>query len=174
MVKEAFERFSLWPAYSNLNLFIRNGVFLLLFINNIMVIGKRQDVNKIKACILKEQDGKDLGLIEYFIRFKIIRDRKNHNLIISQSQYIKKLLKRIGIDRANPSNLPILAGIVLKSTNNNILLKGDNIYLYKQIIRLTIYLLNNTRLDIAYAIGQLAHFILVLIITYLQMAKQLL
>ena len=174
MVKEAFKRFGLQPAYSNLNLFIRNGVFLLLFIDNIMVIRKRQDVDKIKACILKEWDGKDLGLIECFIRFKIIRDRKNRSLIISQSQYIKKLLKRIGIDRANPLNLPILAGIVLKSTNNNILLKGDNIYLYRQIIGLTIYLSNNTRPNIVYTIGQLAYFILVLIITYLQMAKQLL
>ena len=31
-----------------------------------------------------EWDGKDLGPIEYFIRFKIIRDRKNRTLIISQ------------------------------------------------------------------------------------------
>ena len=71
------------------------------------------------------------------------------------------------MDRANSSNLPIPAGIVLKSTNDNILLKGDNIYLYRQIVGSTIYLLNNTRPDIIYAIGQLARFILVPIITYL-------
>jgi hypothetical protein len=41
MVKEAFERFGLWLAHSDLNLFIGNGVFLLLFIDDIMVIGKR-------------------------------------------------------------------------------------------------------------------------------------
>ena len=41
MVKEAFERFGLWPAHSNLNLFIRNRVFLLLFIDDIIVIRKR-------------------------------------------------------------------------------------------------------------------------------------
>ena len=40
MVKEAFKRFGLWPAYSDLNLFIRNRVFLLLFIDNIIVIRK--------------------------------------------------------------------------------------------------------------------------------------
>jgi hypothetical protein len=71
------------------------------------------------------------------------------------------------MDRANPLNLSIPAGTVLKSTNNNILLKGDDIYLYKQIVRLTIYLSNNTRPDITYTIGQLACFILVPIITYL-------
>ena len=50
-----------------------------------MVIRKRQDVNKIKAHILKEWDGKDLGPTECFVGFKIIRDRKNRTLIISQS-----------------------------------------------------------------------------------------
>jgi hypothetical protein len=40
MVKEIFKRFGLWPAHSNLNLFIRNRVFLLLFIDDIMVIEK--------------------------------------------------------------------------------------------------------------------------------------
>ena len=78
------------------------------------------------------------------------------------------------MDRANPSNLPIPAGTVLKSTNDDILLEGDDIYLYRQIVRSTIYLSNNTRPDIAYAVGQLARFMSVPIITYLQMVKQLL
>jgi hypothetical protein len=85
MVKEAFKRFSLRPAHSDSNLFIRNRVFLLLFIDDIIVIGKRQDIDKIKARILKEWDGKDLGPAEYFIGFEIIRDRKNCSLTISQS-----------------------------------------------------------------------------------------
>jgi hypothetical protein len=71
------------------------------------------------------------------------------------------------MDRANPSNLPIPAGIVLKSTNDDILLEGDDIYLYRQIIRSTIYLSNNTRPDITNAVGQLARFISVPIVTHL-------
>ena len=78
------------------------------------------------------------------------------------------------MDRANPSNLPIPAGTVLKSTNDDILLEGDDIYLYRQIVRSTIYLSNNTRPDIIYAVGQLARFMSVPAITHLQMAKQLL
>lgn len=78
------------------------------------------------------------------------------------------------MDRANPSNLPIPAGTVLKSTDDDILLEGDDIYLYRQIVGSTIYLSNNTRPDIAYAVGQLARFMSVPAITHLQMAKQLL
>jgi hypothetical protein len=78
------------------------------------------------------------------------------------------------MDRANPSNLPIPAGIVLKSTDGDILLVGDDIYLYRQIVGSTIYLSNNTRPDIAYAVGQLARFMSVPAVTHLQIAKQLL
>ena len=71
------------------------------------------------------------------------------------------------MDRDNPLNLLIPIRTVLKLIDDNILLKGDDIYLYRQIIKSTIYLLNNTRPDIVYAIGQLARFILVPVITYL-------
>jgi hypothetical protein len=41
MVKEVFKRFGLCQAYSDLNLFIGNGVFLLLFVDDMIVIGNR-------------------------------------------------------------------------------------------------------------------------------------
>jgi uncharacterized membrane protein len=54
MVKEAFNIFGLRVADSDPNLFIRNQVFILLFVNDILIIGKRDDINKIKKRILKE------------------------------------------------------------------------------------------------------------------------
>jgi hypothetical protein len=61
---------------------------------------------------------------------------------------------------ANLISLPILAGIVLKLVNDDddSLLEGDEITIYRQIIRLVLYLLNNTHSNILYAIGQLAQF----------------
>jgi hypothetical protein len=59
---------------------------------------------------------------------------------------------------ANLTSLPILAGIVLKlvDEDDESLLEGDEITVYRQIVGLVLYLLNNTRPDILYAIGQLA------------------
>jgi hypothetical protein len=46
---------------------------------------------------------------------------------------------------------------VLKLVNNNkALLKGNKITIYKQIIKLVLYLLNNTYPNVLYAIKQLA------------------
>ena len=46
-------------------------MFILLFINNILFIGKRREVNIIKAKILKEWRRKDLGITKVFIGFQI-------------------------------------------------------------------------------------------------------
>jgi hypothetical protein len=75
---------------------------------------------------------------------------------------------------ANSTSLPIPAGTVLKSVDDDSLLKGDKITVYKQIVRSVLYLLNNTYPDTLYAIGQLAQFISKPAIIHLQMYKQLL
>jgi len=54
MVKEAFSVFGLWAADSDLNLFVKNRVLVLLFVDDMLVIRKRDNVNKIKKKILKE------------------------------------------------------------------------------------------------------------------------
>jgi len=69
MVKKFFKSIGLKVANTNPNLFIGNKVYILLFINNMLIIGKRQYLNIIKIRILKEWRCKDLGPIEVFIGF---------------------------------------------------------------------------------------------------------
>ena len=56
-------------AKANPNLFIGNKVYILLFINNILIIGKRRHLNIIKIRILREWRCKDLGPTKVFIGF---------------------------------------------------------------------------------------------------------
>ena len=69
MVKKFFKNIGLKLANTNPNLFIGNKVYILLFVNNILIVGKRQHLNIIKIRILKEWRYKDLGPIEVFIGF---------------------------------------------------------------------------------------------------------
>jgi uncharacterized membrane protein len=69
MVKKFFKSIGLKAANANPNLFIGNKVYILLFVNNILIIGKRQYLNIIKIRILREWRCKDLGPIEVFIGF---------------------------------------------------------------------------------------------------------
>ena len=72
--------------------------------------------------------------------------------------FIQKLLERTKIINANSTSLPILAGIVLKlvDKDDESLLEGNEITVYRQIIRSVLYLLNNTRPNTLYTVGQLA------------------
>jgi len=66
--------------------------------------------------------------------------------------YTKKLLKQLKMDNYNPAKLLIPASTVLKP-NIKSLLKYNNMTVYQQIIRSTIYLLNYTRPNTSYTIS---------------------
>ena len=83
-----------------------------------------------KAKILKQWKGKDLKAVDTFVGFQIVRNRKERTLTIHQSFYTAKLLERLGMDKSNPIALPIPIGMVLKSTDND-LLEGDDIVVYQ-------------------------------------------
>jgi len=69
MVKKFFKSIGLKSADANPNFFIGNKVYILLFINNILIAGKCRHLNIIKTKILREWRYKDLGPVEVFIGF---------------------------------------------------------------------------------------------------------
>jgi len=129
MVKKFFKSIGLKAANANPNLFIGNEVYILLFVNDMLIAGKRQYLNITKTRILREWRCKDLGPTEVFIGFQIKQDRMNRTLKLHQTMYTKKLLKRLKMDNYNPAKLLILVGTVLKP-NIKSLLKYDDATVY--------------------------------------------
>ena len=91
--------------------------------------------------------------VNCFIRFEITKDRRNRTFTIKQSTFIKKLFNRINMTNTNSTSLSILAGTVLKSVDEvELLLEGDEITLYRQIVGSVLYFLNNIRFNTSYVI----------------------
>ena len=172
MVHAFFESIGLTASMADPSLYVGLGVYILLFVDDMLIIGDRFKVDHIKNKILKEWKSKDLGPVDTFVGFQIKRNRSRRLLHIHQSLYTQKLLERLSMHQCHPTYLPIQAGTVLKPDKN--LLGQDEASLYRQIVGSALYLANNTRLDIAYAVGQLARFMAQPAKSHLRCAKQLL
>ncbi len=84
-----------------------------------LIIGKRSQIDTIKAQILEQWKSKDLGSVDTFVGFQIRRNRQRRSLHIHQTLYTTKLLDRLSMSNANPTYLPIPAGTVLKPDEKN-------------------------------------------------------
>ena len=120
LVKKEFHKLGLRAGDSDPNLFIGRGVYILLFVDDMLVIGKRKQVNEIKAKISKLWKCKDLRAANVFVGFQIERDRPNRSLRIHQGVYTSRLLEKLGMANCNPRDLPIAPGTVLLSTEQDI------------------------------------------------------
>src|SRR6266704_5137726 len=69
IVKKFFKSIGLKSANINPNLFIGNKVYILLFIDDMLIARKRRHLNIIKTRILREWKYKDLSPVKVFIGF---------------------------------------------------------------------------------------------------------
>ena len=154
------------PAKADPNLFIQKGinsiVYILLYVDDMLMISRHGDIDAMKAEITGKWKSKDLGPATTFVGFQIRRDRSARTIDIYQEAYTNKLLDRFKLSKSNPTLLPILAGTVLILTAD-MLITGEyeplylvEVTIYRQAVGSLIYLTNCTRLDLCYAVGQLA------------------
>ena len=76
---------------------IENGsyIIMLLYVDDMLVAGSNMhDINVVKKKLANTFEMKDLGAAKKFLGMRITRDRKNHNLTLSQGEYIEKVLER--------------------------------------------------------------------------------
>ena len=164
-----FKSIGFEPSLADPNLFVRDSVYILLYVDDMLFVGDRRGVDKAKAEVSVRWNSKDLGEAKLFVGFQIRRNRSAKSLQIHQTLYATKLIERFGLQNANPVSLPIPAGTVLKQNDlaeeeemagnpDYRKLDHDEVVVYRQAVGSLLYLANSTRFDICYAVGQLARF----------------
>ena len=139
--------FGLTQSDADLNLFIYQGKtrrsYVLVFIDNILIIRLKQHVDYLKGLILKRWKSKDLRAVTTFIKLQIERNRSVRTLRIHLSLYTSKVLERFGMANANGVSLPATAGTVLRNLGDDVAqLSAEETSLYQQITGSVIYLSN--------------------------------
>jgi hypothetical protein len=76
-----------------------------------------------------------------------------NSITISQKQYIETILKREGLEQANPVSMPMDLNIKLQLNSDGN--EGNHGNSYVKVLRKLQFLANTTRLDIAFAVNRL-------------------
>ena len=95
-----------------------------------------QYINVLKRKLAKSFAMKDLGDSNQILGLRIIRDRKNCKLTLSQGEYIEKVLGRFRMKNEEPISTPLASHFKLTKemcpkTQEEILLINHTIHLYQ-------------------------------------------
>ena len=99
---------------------------------------------------------KDLGAAKQILGMKIIRDKANGTLKLSQSEYVKKVLSRFNMNKTKPVSTPLGSYFKLsKEQSPKTEEKRDHMSKvpYALAIGNLMYAMVCTRLDIVHAVG---------------------
>ncbi|GJT92452.1 retrotransposon protein, putative, ty1-copia subclass [Tanacetum coccineum] len=79
--------------------------FLILYVDDILLMGNNVTMlQEVKSWLSKCFSMKDLGKAAYILGIKIIRDRSKQLINLSQSAYLKKILKRFRMENSKKGN----------------------------------------------------------------------
>ena len=131
----------------------KTNLILCLYVDDILLVGQKRDVEEIKIYLNKNFDMKDLGDLSMFIGLQIERDRIKKGISVSQSDYAKKILNRFHMGNAKPIETPL----AFEGSSNT--MKGyqpANKMLYQQAVGSLMYIMIGSRPDLAHAVGILS------------------
>ena len=137
-------------------------VFLLLYVDDILLASNSTElISEIKSELSSEFDMKDLGPAKKILGIEIVRDRKKKVLKLSQEVYVRKLLKKFGMDQAKSVATPMSSQFKLskeQSPSSKDDITAMSSIPYAEAVGSLMYDMVCTRSDIAYAVSMISRF----------------
>ncbi|KAH9741143.1 hypothetical protein KPL70_002513 [Citrus sinensis] len=136
--------------------------FLILYVDDILLIGNNIGVlTTIKSWLAKQFDMKDLGEASYILGIKLLRDRKNKTLALSQAVYIDKILARFSMENSKTGLLPFRHGITFskdQSPKTSEEIERMRRVPYADAVGSLMYAMLCTRPDICFAVWMVSRY----------------
>nr|CAN73703.1 hypothetical protein VITISV_000540 [Vitis vinifera] len=120
-----------------------------------------EEINNLKKQLSKQFAMKDLGAAKQILGMRIIRDKANGTLKLSQSESMKKVLSRFNMNEAKPVSTPLGSHFKLsKEQSPKTEEERNNMSKvpYASAIGSLMYAMVCTRSDIAHAVGVVSRF----------------
>ena len=86
-------------------------IFLVLYVDDIILANNDIDLlHKTKRFLVNNFEMKNLGEASFVIGIHIHQDRSQGILVLSQKNYIEKVLKKFGMQDSKPGDTPVAKG----------------------------------------------------------------
>ena len=137
-------------------------IILLLYVDDMLIAGfSIEEINNLKKQLSKQFAMKDLGAAKQIFGIRIIRNKANGTLKLSQSEYVKKVLSKFNMNEAKPVSTPLGSHLKL-SKEQSLKTKEEMDYMskvpYASTIGSLMYAMVCTRPDIAHPVGVVSKF----------------
>ncbi|KAG8496930.1 hypothetical protein CXB51_008145 [Gossypium anomalum] len=136
-------------------------VIIVVYVDDLNIIGTPEEIQKIVECLKKEFEMKDLGRTKFYLGLQI--EHLKEGILVHQSTYIEKVLKRFYMDKAHPITTPMVVKSLDLSKDPFRPRKDSEDFLglevsYLSAIWALMYLASHTRPDISFSVNLLATF----------------
>jgi hypothetical protein len=143
-----------------------NLTIISVYVDDLLIIGTRENVNATKEIIKNNFKCKDLGEVKYILGIEVKRDRSLLMTTLNQRGYIEKILQRFHMDNCKPLNTPMSSNWIshhLKEQQEQVKDDGNSRSEcdapFRQAIGALQYLSQATRPDIAFCTNILSRYL---------------
>jgi hypothetical protein len=132
-------------------------IIIAIYVDDILIASlSKEDIEEAKTIFKAEYKMKDLGNISRYLGLDVTQSTDRSSLQISQRSYIQEILRTYGFSDCNPTATPMDPGMILQKSQEEV-----NVELqqkYQEAIGSLMYVMVQTRPDIAYAVSTVAQF----------------
>jgi hypothetical protein len=130
--------------------FKRGECYIVVYVDDLMIVGTQEESDEVKAGLERHFELTDSGTMEFMAGWNVIKQPEGE--MILQTQYIKNILARFGMENCKDISTPADNNLYVKAVGPRT--QED----YRGIIGALLYLAGSTRPDIAFSVGVLARY----------------
>jgi hypothetical protein len=130
-----------------------------VYVDDLNIIGHTKDIDEAHNYLKMEFEMKDLGRTKFCLGLQL--EHLHTGILVHQSAYVQKILEKFNMDKAYSARTPMVVRALEKDKDPFMPKEeGEEVlgpeYLYLSDICALMYLINNTRPDIAFTVNCLA------------------
>nr|CAD1831090.1 unnamed protein product [Ananas comosus var. bracteatus] len=150
---KALQRYGYTQCQSDHTLFIKHSsdmklAIIIVYVDDIILTGDHEEeLCKIKQCLAKEFEIKDIGNLKFFLGMEIARSKKG--IAVSQRKYVLDLLSETGMLGCKPIETPMDSTVKLDNNDGSAPVDKER---YQRLVGKLLYLAH-TRPDIGFSVS---------------------